>query len=177
MTCVPRTQRRQVASFKPSTGRTFGHSHTSVPGWDRAAETPRERGSLQCPEATRAVSIQTASSLQSAGLLCKARLNTSMKAEEAVAGRAFKELTRQRYKTWETEEAWKKRRLKKLPKNSARRASEEASSNGLERTISREPRLKRGDEDSLEGTLRRHLGGWPQRGSGKAALQEDVGMP
>ena len=111
------------------------------------------------------------------GLLVRPRLNTSMKAEEAAAGTAFKELTRQRHKTQEMEEAWKKRRLKKVPKNSARRASEEASSNGLERTISREPRLKRGDEDSLEGTLRRHLGGWPQRGSGKTALQEDVGTP
>lgn len=69
----------------------------------------------------------------------------------------------------------KKMSLKKLPKNRARRASEEASSNDLERTISREPRLKRDDEDSLEGTLRRHLGGWPQRASGKAALQENVG--
>lgn len=98
-----------------------------------------------------------------------------MKAEEAAAGTAFKELTRERYKTQETEEVLKKTRLKKLPKNRARRASEEASSNGLERTISREPRLKRDDEDSLEGPLRRHLGGRPQRGSGKVALKENVG--
>ena len=56
-----------MARFKPSMGRTFGGSHTFVPGWDQAEETPRERGSLQCPEATRAVSVQTPSLLQSTG--------------------------------------------------------------------------------------------------------------
>ena len=54
--------------------------------------------------------------------------------------------------------------------------SEEASSNGLKRTISRELRLKRDDKDSLEGTLSRHLGGQPQRGSGMVALKENAGM-
>lgn len=80
----------------------------------------------------------------------------------------MKEKTRRR-------EVLKKMRLKKLLKKRAQRVSEEASSNGLKRTISREPRLKRDDEDSLEGTLSRHLGGQPQRGSGMVALKENAG--
>lgn len=45
-----------MARFKPSTGRTFGHSHTSVPGWDQAEGPQENEGHFSVLGATRSES-------------------------------------------------------------------------------------------------------------------------